>query len=209
MRYAGSSSPASFRCALLGVACDLPAARKCCGLLSYSADLGCSRCFQKFSRGFAQRNNNANFNRGGWQLRTNARHHSDVVKLLKCKSKTERKKAESPLGCRYSVLLELPYFQPIEMLLIDPMHNLFLGTAKHFARDFWIGRNIFDKNAAIQNRYKSSEVIFFHTYPCTQATSADPERPIAAFYDRCVMVTVAKLTNFESFPQAITSFKKK
>ena len=42
MRYAGSSSPASFRCALLGVACDLPAARKCCGFLSYSANLGCS-----------------------------------------------------------------------------------------------------------------------------------------------------------------------
>ena len=27
------------------------------------------------------------------------------------------------------------------MLLIDPMHNLFLGTAKHFARDLWIGRS--------------------------------------------------------------------
>ena len=51
-------------------------------------------------------------------------------------------KKESMLGCRYSVLLELPYFQPIEMLLIDPMHNFYLGTAKHFARDVWIGRNI-------------------------------------------------------------------
>ena len=28
------------------------------------------------------------------------------------------------------------------MLLIDPMHNLFLGTAKYFARDIWIGRKI-------------------------------------------------------------------
>ena len=27
------------------------------------------------------------------------------------------------------------------MLMIDPMHNLFLGTAKHFARDLWIGRS--------------------------------------------------------------------
>ena len=160
MRYTGSSSPASFRCALLGVACDLPAARKCCGFLSYSADLGCSRCFQKFSRGFAKRNDYANFNRGGWQLRTNAHHRSDVVKLLKCKSKTEQKKAESRLGCRYSVLLELPYFQPIEMLLIDPMHNLFLGTAKHFARDLWIGQNILDQSALsiIEERLKSTIV---------------------------------------------------
>ena len=45
------------------------------------------------------------------------------------------------------MLLELPYFRPIEMLLIDPMHNLFLGTAKYFARDVWIGRNILDSNA--------------------------------------------------------------
>lgn len=37
---------ATFRCALIGVACDLPAARKCCGFLSYTANLGCSRCYQ-------------------------------------------------------------------------------------------------------------------------------------------------------------------
>ena len=32
------------RCALICVACDLPAGRKICGFLSYSARLGCSRC---------------------------------------------------------------------------------------------------------------------------------------------------------------------
>ena len=82
------------------------------------------------------------------------------MKLLKCKSKTEQKKAESRLGCRYSVMLELPYFQPIEILLIDPMHNLFLGTAKHFARDLWIGQNILDQNALsiIEKRINSTIV---------------------------------------------------
>ena len=34
-------------------------------------------------------------------------------------------------GCRYSVLLELPYYEVIRMCVIDPMHNLLLGTAKH------------------------------------------------------------------------------
>lgn len=53
LRYPTSSSSATFRCALLGIACDLPAARKCCGFLSFSANLGCSRCFQKFSRDLA------------------------------------------------------------------------------------------------------------------------------------------------------------
>ena len=160
LKHAGSDIPAKFRCTLLGVACDLPAARKCCGFLSYSANLGCSRCFQKFSRGFGNRNNYADFNRQSWELRTNARHRSDVVKVLKCTSKTEQTKKESNLGCRYSVLLELSYFRPIEMLLVDPMHNLFLGPAKHFARDIWIGRNILDMNALtkIETRLKSTIV---------------------------------------------------
>jgi hypothetical protein len=130
-KYAGSDTTGNFRCSLLGVACDLPAARKCCGFLSYSANLGCSQCFQKFSRGFGNRNHYSDFNKEKWELRTNACHRSDVVKTLKCSSKTEQRKEESRLGCRYSVLLELPYFHPIEMLLIDPMHNLFLGTTKH------------------------------------------------------------------------------
>ena len=62
LKFAGSNTTALFRCALLCVACDLPAARKCCGFLSYSANLGYFRCFQQFSRGFG-RNNYSNFNR--------------------------------------------------------------------------------------------------------------------------------------------------
>ncbi len=30
------------------------------------------------------------------------------------------------------MLYDLPYYEPIRMVIIDPMHNLFLGTAKHF-----------------------------------------------------------------------------
>ena len=80
-------------------------------------------------------------------MRTNAHHRANVKETLKCTSKTERRKKESELGCRYSALLDLPYFCPIEMLLIDPMHNLFLGTAKHFARKLWIGRSMLDARA--------------------------------------------------------------
>lgn len=34
-------------------------------------------------------------------------------------------------GVRYSVLLQLPYFDIVRCHIIDPMHNLLLGTAKH------------------------------------------------------------------------------
>ena len=46
---------------------------------------------------------------------------------------------ESELGCRYSILLELPYFDPIRMTIIDPMRNLFLGSANHITKDVLIG----------------------------------------------------------------------
>ena len=65
-------------CALLGVACDLPAAQKTGGFLSYTANLGRSRCFQNFSYGYGNRNNNPNFNCDNWKTRTNAQHQSDV-----------------------------------------------------------------------------------------------------------------------------------
>ena len=37
------------RCALLCVACDLPAGRKTCGFLGHAAHYGCSKCFKAFS----------------------------------------------------------------------------------------------------------------------------------------------------------------
>ena len=82
MKLPGSVSTIHVRCALLGVACDLPAARKSCGFLSFSANLGCSRCYQQFSRGFGNRRNYSNFDRGHWELRTNSCHRSDVIKSV-------------------------------------------------------------------------------------------------------------------------------
>ena len=39
LRQPGTDTKALFRCALLGVACDLPTARKTCGFLSHTANL--------------------------------------------------------------------------------------------------------------------------------------------------------------------------
>ena len=36
------------RCALLCVACNIPASRKVCGFLGHSATLGCSKCLKHF-----------------------------------------------------------------------------------------------------------------------------------------------------------------
>lgn len=39
-------------------------------------------------------------------------------------------RSEGIYGARYSVLHELPYFDPVGMHVIDPMHNILEGTAK-------------------------------------------------------------------------------
>ena len=47
-------------------------------------------------------------------------------------------------GCRYSELLRLSYFDLITMCIIDPMHNVFLGSVKHLYKNNWPKQNIID-----------------------------------------------------------------
>ena len=42
----------------------------------------------------------------------------------------KQKKLVSSNSVRYSALLILPYFDIVRMYVVDPMHNLLLGTAK-------------------------------------------------------------------------------
>ena len=124
------------RCALLSCACDLPAGRKVCGFLGHSASHGCSRCLKLFP-GTVGAMNYSGFDRSTWPPRHNEAHRRDVQRIRNCKTKTEQKQLESELGCRYSALIKLPYFDPCRMLTVDPMHNLFLGSGKHMLQ-LWI-----------------------------------------------------------------------
>ena len=128
------------RCALLCVACDLPAGRKVCGFLSHAAAKGCSKCSKTFS-GTVGNMCYSGFDRSLWTPRTNHSHRRDVKVVQGCNTKTGRSQKESELGCRYSILLELPYFDPPRMLALDPMHNLFLGTGKHMI-NIWRDRGL-------------------------------------------------------------------
>lgn len=141
-RGMGGSEQALVRCALLCVSCDLPAGRKVCGFLSHSAAKGCSKCSKVFSGGVSNMCY-AGFDRSLWTPRTNTLHRKNVEEVMKCNTKTERAKKEAELGCRYSVLLDLPYFDPPAMLAVDPMHNLFLGTGKHMI-SIWIKAGLLD-----------------------------------------------------------------
>ena len=145
------------RCALLCVACDLPAGRKVCGFLGHSAHLGCSRCFKTFT-GAVRTMNYSGFDRENWTCTLGPRHAQDACSLLNFRTKTELKKSESDLGCVTLYYLNYPISMLLECLyIVDPMHNLFLGTAKHFLKSMLFGSNLIQETnfTLIQDRVNS------------------------------------------------------
>ena len=140
--------------ALLCCAADIPAARKLCGFLGHSANRGCSHCNKFFPGGFGEKKDYSGFeDRDHWPRRTPEQHRRDALRVKNCTSATASDKLASKLGCRYTILLDLPYYSSIRMCVIDPMHNLFLGTAKRvFAK--WIEEDVITKDGleTIQKR---------------------------------------------------------
>ena len=142
----GEEQEQKVRCALICVACDMPASRKTCGFLGHTAKLGCSKCKKVFPGGVGDKSY-AGFDRENWHARSNGDHRSSIALINQSRNKTERAQLESEHGCRLSVLLDLPYFDAVRMTIIDPMHNLFLGTAKHMVKNVWIKQNIITKSS--------------------------------------------------------------
>ena len=127
-----------------------------CGFLAHSAKLGCSKCTKKFpSIGEHKiKRDYSGFERSEWTPHTNSIHRGDVDMLSECSSQTALNEKERELGCKYSALLDLDYFDPPMMLAIDSMHCLYLGLAKHFVKRILIGRGILmeESFAIIQER---------------------------------------------------------
>ena len=78
-----------------------------------------------------------------WIPRDGEQHKRLARETRTLQNITLRKNAESAHGVRFSEFFNLPYFDPIEGHVVDPMHNLLLGTAK---RVFcvWIERGLLE-----------------------------------------------------------------
>ena len=120
------------RAVLACITCDLPATRKVCGFSNYNALKGCSKCFKSFpTASLGSKPDYSGFNCESWPLRELAVHVQKANEARNAKTATERRALERSYGCKYSVLLELPSFDIVRYHVVDPMHNLFLGLAKH------------------------------------------------------------------------------
>lgn len=138
--------PERFFAALLLVACDVPAARKLCGFLGHGARRGCSKCKKEFIPG---EHFGTKMNFGGFENcmpRTNIEHRCEAQEILAEDTYQGRENKQSKYGTRYTELMKLEYFDCIRFTIIDPMHNLFLGTAKHMMKNVWLPNKILKQN---------------------------------------------------------------
>ena len=133
--------------ALLCTGCDIPAGKKLCGFKGFGTSRGCNRCFKAFEgNGFIK--SYADFNRSSWPKRTNIEHRKQVEEIKKANTLRAREQLESKYGIRCTSLLDLPYYDAIRMsTIVDPLHNLYLGTAKHVLKDIWLGMDIVSHNS--------------------------------------------------------------
>jgi len=127
-------SMVTVKLALTCVACDIPASRKVCGFISHNAALGCNKCLKKFDVQFGEQTDYSGFDIENWTPRFVEQHCHHVTEILKENTKSKIEAAESKYGLRYSVLLDLPYFNPVQSTIIDVMHNMFLGIANIYSK---------------------------------------------------------------------------
>lgn len=132
-----SSFPLTFRAAVLAISADIPATRKICGFKSHSAHKGCSRCKKEFPGGFGEKKDYSGFDRERWPKRTTKEHVRIAEKMQQSKTIKNKKELGKKHGIsHWSALLKLEYFDVVRFCTVDPMHNLFLGTAKYVFK-YW------------------------------------------------------------------------
>ncbi|KAJ3575942.1 hypothetical protein NP233_g765 [Leucocoprinus birnbaumii] len=108
---------------------DLPASRKISGSASHSARRFCSLCYL-----LKADINNIDRTSKAWSPVTEVVYRESAEKWRHATSKSSQAKLYKELGVRWSELLRLRYWDPTRYVVIDGMHNLFLGLVKHHFR---------------------------------------------------------------------------
>jgi hypothetical protein len=126
---------------LVCISSDIPATRKAAGFVGHNGLKGCSRCLKSFTTDSNNLTDYSGYDRESWTKRTDETHREHAYQELQAKTKAEKNSIKKKYGAKYSVLFELPYYNSIRFVVIDIMHNLFLGTSKRML-NVWKERNI-------------------------------------------------------------------
>jgi hypothetical protein len=107
----------------------MPAARKASGFAHFKfKKYFCSLCL-------LQKADINNLEWRQWPQRSREDHMKAAEAWRDAPSRKNRANVFSEHGVRWSVLLLLEYFDPTKMVVVDSMHNLFLGIVQYHFRE--------------------------------------------------------------------------
>ncbi|KAI0258349.1 hypothetical protein BC834DRAFT_806497, partial [Gloeopeniophorella convolvens] len=69
-----------------------------------------------------------------WKMKPYSLIAPDAAAWLNTPTNEGQRRFYNRTGVRHSILMELPYWDPVEMVVIDGMHNLFLGQLQNHSR---------------------------------------------------------------------------
>ncbi|OAD68821.1 hypothetical protein PHYBLDRAFT_159954, partial [Phycomyces blakesleeanus NRRL 1555(-)] len=107
-----------------------------------------------------------------WTKRTKARNLGYANKWKEAKNAAEYTQLERRNGTQWSQLHLLTYFDPVWCTIIDPMHNLFLGTAKCMVQ-IWKELEYFDNQALLAMQDLANGVVVSPDYAYINKKIAD------------------------------------
>ena len=130
--------------ALITTVCDIPATQKLMGFTGHNSNHCCWKCKKVFHHSESLGRPDFSGSDIG-DLRTHQEHKDNALKTLTAKTPTERSTRELDSGSRFTELMHLQYFDCIRFTIIDPMHNMLLGTAKRVLQNGWLENNLIRK----------------------------------------------------------------
>ena len=151
------------RVAMLTVIADLPAMRKIVGFKIHSGTIFCNFC----TISTEDKNDVLGFL---WEARTLKQHKENIQKWLSATSDSQREIIFKETGVRYSILEELPYWDPTRMINLDVMHNMILGALKDHAEKklripekYWKGHPEKEQGSGSgESDHESEHKTFYH-----------------------------------------------
>ena len=116
--------------ALIPLVCDMLAARQIAGLGSVNSKFFCTFCrlmIQEIE----------NLNKSSWPERQLHEQLLWAKQWKECSNERDRESLFKLHGVRWSVLLDLPYWNPILYSVVDQMHAAYLGLYQTHCRRLW------------------------------------------------------------------------
>lgn len=131
------------KAALMPFIADIPALRRSLGFSSARATYFCSYCH-------IINKNIEDLDPNTWDYRTKEEHKIWAYEARDAKTIEERQHIFKTHGVRYSVLIELEYWNIVEFHVVDSMHNLLLGLLSWHLRRFWSMQDVKKEEDIIQ-----------------------------------------------------------